>query len=334
MNEPAANPATRSARPKRTAPEPRAMIKAHPRRTRFSRLVRRKLFWAVASVPLIIAGICGWMTEPFENKPSGSTPYLSPKPKAPAPPRPALAAWPTAPTSDRAATVLLLDSLKDAKIRLERANTYTALLRKTERLNGRLGAEQVLEMKCRNAPFAIYFKFRKPEPGKEVVYSTGHYDDEVIAHATGFARALIPRLKLAPTSAVAMAGNRHPITDAGLLNLTKKLIGYRELDLTDPESVTTLDRVTDDAGRVRLRSVHTHPHNDGRRPFQLVEVLYDTETRIPMQIRSFDWPEPGERMSDDPKLAETYRYDDLKLGVELSDMDFDPANPDYDFKRF
>ncbi|HEU5115651.1 MAG TPA: DUF1571 domain-containing protein [Isosphaeraceae bacterium] len=33
-------------------------------------------------------------------------------------------------------------------------------------------------------------------------------------------------------------------------------------------------------------------------------------------------------------MAEQYEYDDLNLNAPLTDLDFDPANPDYDFKRF
>jgi Protein of unknown function (DUF1571) len=296
---------------------------------RVARLVRKKLFWAVVAIPLGIAAVCGWLTEPL--RPPGPVATSTPKIKATSAPVAKLADWPTAPMKGRPAMVLLLDSLLMARARLEADGGYTAILRKTERLKGKLGAEQVLEMKCRNDPFAIYFKYRTPEPGKEVVYAAGRYDDEVVAHGTGFSRALIPRLKFPPTSTLAMSGNRHPITDAGLLNLTNRLIGFREMDLKDPEAGTVLDRVRDDQGREWLRSYHTHPHQTSGRPFQVVEVLYDPVTRIPVRIKNYDWQAPGE--TGEPKLAEAYRYDELKLGAALTDADFDPANPAYAFSR-
>ena len=302
---------------------------ARPRR--LARLVRRKLFWAAVSIPLVIAGICGWLTAPLEPiaPEIPTTPKFHPVAVAE---KPKLPDWPATALGGRDATEILLASLRDANSRLKAAGGYTAVMHKTERLNGRLGAEQILEMKCRHEPFSIYFKFRTPETGKEVVFSAGHYDDDVIAHGAGFSRRLIPRLKVPPTSPLAMAGNRHPITDAGLLNLTNRLIGFRELDLADPEARTVLDRVKFDTGKEVLRSVHTHPHQKPERPFQLVEVIYDAETRIPIQITSFDWPSAGE--TGDPRLAEKYRYDDLKLGAELTDADFDPRNPAYAFSRF
>ena len=116
-------------------------------------------------------------------------------------------------------------------------------------------------------------------------------------------------LSVAPTDPIALADCRHPITEAGLANLTDKLVHFRRLDLTDPEAVTILDRTTDADGRTWLRSVHTHPHWKPERPFAHVEVLYDPETLLPRSITSYDWPRPGQ--ADGPLLAEHYAYDDL-----------------------
>jgi hypothetical protein len=80
------------------------------------------------------------------------------------------------------------------------------------------------------------------------------------------------------------------------------------------------------------RSLHTHPHRHAERPFARVEVLYDPTTLIPIEITSYDWPEGS---CDEPlRVAEHYSYDNLELSAELSDLDFDPANPAYSFRRY
>ncbi len=142
----------------------------------------------------------------------------------------------------------------------------------------------------------------------------------------------MPRLAVAPDHPLALADSRHPITEAGLANLVERLIHFRKMDLDDPEAVTILDRMTDANGRAWLRSVHTHPHQTPDRPFVRIEVLYDPETLFPRDIRNFDWPGPGE--SEELRLAEHYRYDDLDLDASLTGLDFDPANPAYAFHRF
>jgi hypothetical protein len=248
-----------------------------------------------------------------------------------APDRLALA-WPTEPLAGEPAKQLLLEILLAAEARLKQVPGYTARFRKQERLRGRLQPEQTLVLKLRHEPFSIYMKFLAPKEGKELIYVAGFNDDCLIGHNGDWTRRLIPRLKVRPTDPIALLESRHPVTEAGLANLTAKLIGYRRLDLADPDAETILDWQLDGDGRRRPRSVHRHPHYKPERPFALTEILYDPDTFIPRQFTGYDWPEPGR---DGPlELGERYAYDDVDFDVVLTDADFDPANPSYAFTRF
>jgi hypothetical protein len=297
-----------------------------------AQILRRRRFWLIAAVPALAAVACWWLTEPLKERGAASSPAPAPLPPAVAPSRPVALAWPEGTLSGDEAKRRLLEILLSCKARLDRVEGYTATFRKRERIRGRLGPEQILAMKVRHRPFAVYLKFLAPKAGKEVVYAEGRYDNKVIAHNGDWTRRLIPRLAVAPTDSLALADSRHPITEAGLANLTDRLIGFRRMDLTDLDAVTILDRTTDSAGRPRLRSLHTHPHQKPDRPFARIEVLYDPGTWLPLQITSFDWPAPDQ--TGDLELAERYAYDDLQLDAPLDDLDFDPANPDYAFTRF
>jgi hypothetical protein len=305
-------------------------------------LSRRRWFSLAAAVPLTGAFVCWWFTEPLTPTPAtrlvqgpseAATSPLPPPPaedEPPAPDRPV--AWPEERLEGQPAKVLLLDALLAAQRRLSQIPSYTATFHKQERIRGKLGPVQTLAMKVRQEPFSIYLKFLKPKAGKEVVFCEGSHDNHVIAHNGDWTRRLIPRLKVAPTDPLALADSRHPVTDAGLHNLTDRLVAFRRLDLQDPEAGTVLDWTTDERGRRWPRSIHTHPHQRPERPFAYVEVLYDPETLIPRKISSYDWPEPGH--TGPLNLAECYAYDDLDLDAVLSDQDFDPANPEYAFTRF
>ncbi len=288
---------------------------------------RRKLTVWIATPLCVVGAIVGlvWsMTEPFvpNAKPStlSTAPDGSTVPATAPPPR--RLSWPQTTLAGPAAKSLLLDILKRADQRLQGVRDYTATFRKQERMKGKLGPLQTLHMKLRNDPFAIYLKFLAPKKGKEVLYGVGLHDGKVIAHNGDWTRRLIPRL----------ADTRHPVTDAGLVNLTRRLIGYRELDLNDPLAETILDFAKDEDGRDWPRSTHTHPLQTVERPFYRVDVLYDPDTLIPRKISCYDWPAPGE--GEDLSLAESYEYDDLKLNANLTDRDFDLTNPDYEFTRF
>ncbi len=299
------------------------------------RYYRRPWFWLGVAIPSLLAGTSWLLTADLE--PAGSSePHVVPPPEAAkveaAEEEIAALDWPTDRLEGEPAKELLLRVLLAAQERLSAVEGYTCTLHRQERIKGKLGEPQTITMKVRHRPFGVYLRFQSPEEGREVIYSEGRYDNDMIAHPGGLTRAFLPRLKVSPDSTLALAGNRHPITDAGLLQLTEKLVGFRRMDLEDVEAITVLDRVTDDEGQTWLRSIHDHPHYHAERPFKYVEVLYDPQTKLPVRISSYDWPKPGQ--TGELELAERYFYDDLELDAPLSDLDFDPANPAYEFKRF
>jgi hypothetical protein len=295
---------------------------------------RRAWLWLIPATPAALALASWWFTAPLDDSPTPppAVPATSDTPPPAIPIVDAPPVWPEGMLEGDAAKTLMLASAQRAADRLARVPYYTATLRKQERLSGRLGPENTLAMKVRNRPFAIYLKFLAPKAGKEVVYAEGHHDNKVIAHNGDWTRKLVPRLAVAPDSIVAMADQRHPVTEAGLVHLARKLLHFRQLDMGDDDARTVVDRTTDAEGRSWLRSIHTHSVADGSRPFARVEVLYDPETQFPLRISSYDWPEEGHE--GDLDLAERYAYDDLKLDAPLTEADFDPANPAYAFMRY
>ncbi len=305
-----------------TAPDASA---GSPRRWRRSRL----LLFLIPAAPL---AAIWWFTAPLADRPTAPPPHPTGADEVPASMIGDPTEWPQETLSGEPAKTFLLESMLRSTARLERVTAYTATFHKQERISGKLGPELTLALKVRNHPFAIYLKFLAPKAGKEVVYAEGHHENKLIAHNGDWTRRLIPRLAIPPDSALALADSRHPVTEAGLLHLAHTLVHFRKMDVGDAEALTVLDRTTGPDGKPRLRSVHTHPRNDGRRPFARVEVLYDPETQYPIEIFSYDWPAPDH--AGELELAERYAYEDLKLGAPLTAADFDPTNPDYAFMRF
>lgn len=242
-------------------------------------------------------------------------------------------AWPEQRLEGMEAKLLLLAVLEAVEERLAAQPGYTATLLKHERIRGKLEPEQTLHIKVRHEPFAIYLKFITPDAGKEVVYAEGRYENHVMAHGGKLTRLLMPRLKVPPDSALALASSRHPVTEAGLLNLTRKLIRFRKLDLEDHEAGTALETAIESDGQTYLKSIHTHHIQNPERPFAYVEVLYDPQTRIPVRFTGYEWPESGV-WNGERILGEQYTYRDINFDAALTDLDFDPANPAYEFKRF
>lgn len=236
---------------------------------------------------------------------------------------------------------------------------FTATLVKRERIHGKLSPESSMLLKLRyraveptsplavnssidaasnrqseTRPFDVYLKFLSPAStaGREVIWRQGENDDHLIVHEAGFLN--LTRLHLAPTSGLAMMGNRYPITDIGIENLLEKLI---EKGLRDRELGDCVVRVTDDIeidGKLCQRIEILHPEPTvtiaGREiAFDFYRAIIDIDTvrNVPLHYASYRWPKPG----GEPELEEEYTYLDLKLNCGLNDQDFDPENSDYHY---
>src|SRR5262249_35358739 len=114
----------------------------------------------------------------------------------------------------------------------ENVRDYTATVIKQERSGSDLKPEEICEVKIRNQPFSVYMKFLSPEnlKGQEVIYVEGQNDGKLIGHAGSGAAALLGSKWLDPRGPIAMFGQRYPITELGILNLTKRLIEVGEHD--------------------------------------------------------------------------------------------------------
>lgn len=218
---------------------------------------------------------------------------------------------------------------------------YTARLVKRERVDGKLGPEETMQVKIRNrkregdrlvTPLSVYMRFEKPAAAKdrEVIWVEGANDGCLIAHeGSGLVKAY--RAYLPPDHKWAMAGNRYPITHIGLENLIEKLIerGTRERQHEDCEV-----RIVDDAelnGRPCRRIELRHPEKKPEYDFYLAEIYIDKEYFLPIRYAAYSWPEME---GGDPLLEEEYTYIDLKLNVGLTEADFDWQNPEYNFPSF
>ncbi len=233
-------------------------------------------------------------------------------------------------------------------------NDYTATLVKRERIGGRLGEEVRIQIKVRNPVAAVdpaidspattavaekkavesmggmaaYLKFLEPRSmrGREVIWVDGVNDNKLIVHEAGFLNLM--RVELAPHGKLAMLGNKYAITELGLLRLVEKLIEKidRGVDLSQCSIATREDQMVGDRS-CRIIQV-TQPRSVPGADFYIAQVFIDNQWQIPLRYAAFLWPENA---GEPPPLEEEYTYLDLQLNVGLTDLDFDPDNPAYDY---
>jgi hypothetical protein len=207
---------------------------------------------------------------------------------------------------------------------------YTAIVIKQERIGSELTPEEICEVKMRNKPFSVYMKFLAPEKlkGQEALYVEGANENKLVGHAGSGIKALAGSVWLDPRGPLAMLGQRYPITELGIANLTKRLIEVGEHDRRYGECYVSRNDDAKVGDRPCILITVMHPV---RRPvfiFHIARIFIDKQLMVPLHYEAYDWPQqPGEA----PPLLERYTYANLKLNVGLTDADFDPNYPEYHF---
>jgi outer membrane lipoprotein-sorting protein len=207
---------------------------------------------------------------------------------------------------------------------------YSCTVVKRERIDGKLGEHEYMFAKIRQRPFSVYLLFLGPDSvkGQEVIYVDGQNDGNMLAHAGSGVRAMVGMVSLKPQSMLAMAGNRYPITELGVENLTKRLVEVAEHDKQFGECDVNFYPNAKVNGRICTCIQVTHPVPRRNFRFHLARVFIDDELTIPIRYEAYDWPQA---QGGQPVLMEEYTYMNVKLNNGFTDADFDPKNTSYKF---
>ncbi len=207
---------------------------------------------------------------------------------------------------------------------------YSAILLKREAIDGCLGDPQRILLKVRHQPFSVYVYCYDPADrrGEEAIYVAGRNDGHLLGHTTGITGALLGTMSLKPDGSIAMDGQRHPLTEIGILNLCRRIAQVAEKGVNHPQckvETSAGQKIGDRGCRcIQIRN----PEDRQQFLFSQLRLYVDDELDLPIRFEAYDWPDqPG----GDPPLAEQYTYAKLKLGAGLTDLDFDVSNPRYGY---
>lgn len=208
---------------------------------------------------------------------------------------------------------------------------YTAVMHKQERINGRLGDGQEIELKLRHEPFSVYMKWTSGDRGRQLIYVDGQNDGNMLVQPGGIKGRLTGVMSLDPTGTLAMSESRHPVTQAGLLELARTVLNFQRKDLERGTGFTCElrdDETFEDRPCYLYTVVYDSPevHPEYRK-----SMLYiDKELSMPICVKNFTWArDPNPETIDEDTLVEFYAYTDLQIRQRLSTADFDQHNSDY-----
>lgn len=209
-----------------------------------------------------------------------------------------------------------------------KAGSYTAVFTKREVVRGQMFASQ-MQMKFRKKPFSVYLRFVNPEhTGREVLFVEGRNNGQMLAHEAGGIRSLVGTVSVDPNGQMALAEARHPVTRIGIENLAQGVIAQWERETAYGECEVKYYNEAKLGERPVLVIESSHPTRRKEFKYALTRLWLDKETRLPVRCQQYDFPAaPGA----EPVLVEDYTYTEINTEPELTDADFDPRNPAYQF---
>ena len=212
---------------------------------------------------------------------------------------------------------------------VEKIQDYSATVAKHERIAGKVGDYEYMFIKVRHRPFSVYMYFLSPPKGQEVIFVEGQNDGNMWAHTTGIKNSVFGTVSLKPDGPIAMRNQRYPLTELGILNLTRRLVEVGEQDVKYGECNVKFYEGAKINNRVCTCIEVIHPVPRRNFLYHLARIFVDKEYNLPIRYESYDWPkEKGGK----PELIEEYTYLNLKFNNGFTDADFDIRNPNYKFR--
>jgi hypothetical protein len=211
--------------------------------------------------------------------------------------------------------------MAEAQRSFQGVRDYSCLFVKREKIQGQLGAENLIDMRVRNQPFSVYLRWVGPPnlAGQEACYVAGANNGQLRVHSTGIAGA-VGFVSVATNDPRVMQNNRHPITEAGIGHLIEIYSQRWEVE-------RRLNKTTVHVGEFQynqkrcIRVELIRPDNQGGQFYSYRTLLYfDKGTHLPIRVESYDWPKPGGPPGGE--LFETYSYANLKLNPGVPDAVF------------
>jgi hypothetical protein len=214
---------------------------------------------------------------------------------------------------------------------IEKITDYSATVVKRERIDGKLGEYQHMFVKVRHKPFSVYMYFLSPASikGQEVIFVEGQNDGNMAAHTIGVKDKLFGTVRIKPDGPIAMKDQRYPLTELGILNLTKRLVQVAEQDIKYGECEVKFFKNAKINDRICTCIQVKHPVPRRNFLFYEARIFVDDELDVPVRYESYDWPK---EKGVPAELMEEYTYMNLKLNVGFTDADFDTKNPNYKFR--
>lgn len=191
---------------------------------------------------------------------------------------------------------------------------YTGTFVKQERIDGRLGDEQVIDFKFKTNPHSILMEWKK-NAGKidKLLYVENQNDNKALLHPDGLL-SWIKSVKRAPDDEDIMKSTLKPCTEFGFAKIAKSMLADIQPEEGNPKATLKFieSKIADDTTIVKLEQIYANPKEGA---VAKILITYDMKLMAPVERKAYD---------SDNNLLYSYVYNKLKLNTHLTDNDFTP----------
>lgn len=212
---------------------------------------------------------------------------------------------------------------------------YTCTFTKQERIEGELSEVETIDLRLRHEPFSVFMHWQTGQVDQEALYVEGMYDDKLIVQPGGIRGRFVRKsLELDPEGPLAMNASRHPIYQAGILELARITLEYHRRYLERGNGYRC--EMRDDetlAGRPCYLFLVEHESPEISPLYRKSFIMIDQELFIPVCVKNFGWP-AGEIDGDvdEETLIEFYTYTNINTQQQMADAEFSRDNEGYRFR--
>lgn len=239
---------------------------------------------------------------------------------------------PTTPAENVAAPAHpLIPAIAMAKIAMAKVDTladYEGTLTKRE-LIGNNVTTQMMQIRVREKPFAVYLNYAAPNEGREVIFDTAQDQTNLLVHEGSGLKSLAGTLTMPINDPRVMAESRHPVSDLGLKRLVQLVIEQWEIESKYGE-VDVKYYPNAKMGRIDCEALEvTHPRPRRQFRYHQCRLYIEKKSGLPLRVQNYGFPQQA---GIAPPLVEDYAYTGLKTNLGLKPLDFSRTNPAYRFQ--
>ena len=221
-----------------------------------------------------------------------------------------------------------IEMAQAALAKVDALTDYEGTLTKRELIGNTLST-QMMQIRVRQQPFAVYLKYAAPHEGREVLYDTSQDPAKLLVHEGTGIKSLAGTLAFPINDPQVLAEARHPVSDLGLRKLVQLMIEQWEAE-TKYGEIDVKYHPDAKMGRIEcevLVAIHPRP----RRQFKYHQsrLFIEKVSGLPLRVQNFGFPQQA---GVEPPLVEDYAYTGLKTNVGLKPLDFSRANQNYRFQ--